>query len=85
MFDIYGRMARPEFSHDEIRRILEMFSPVRCAHCSQVYDVGNVEVTARYTDCSVWKSPCCNRTVDDRGEGWKTRPDIAVIDKASLR
>lgn len=25
-----------------------------------------VTVIARYADCSVWTSPCCKRTVDDR-------------------
>lgn len=53
-----------------------MFSPVRCLHCGRVYDLGQVEVTARYLDCSVWKTPCCHRVVDDRGEtGWKTLRD----------
>ncbi len=62
--------------------IRDMFSPVRCAYCSTVYDLGKVEVTGRYTDCSVWKSPCCNRTVDDRGEtGWKPTKDYYKVDK----
>jgi hypothetical protein len=51
-------------------------SPVRCAYCSGVYDLSTVKVTARYVDCSVWKAPCCGRTVDDRGDtGWKTIKD----------
>ena len=58
-----------------------MFSPVRCTFCGGVYDLGTVTVTARYSDCSVWKSPCCNTTVDDRGEtGWKTRRDYVRLD-----
>jgi hypothetical protein len=53
-----------------------MTSPVRCAHCGKVYDLGRVEVVGRYTDCSVWNTPCCNRQVDDRGEtGWKGLAD----------
>ena len=57
-----------------------MFMPVRCAHCGGVYDAGKVEVTARYTDCSVWRTPCCGRTVDDRGEtGWKSFSDYTRL------
>jgi len=43
-----------------------MRNKVRCYHCGGTYDLGKVEVTGRYTDCSVWKAPCCGRTVDDR-------------------
>lgn len=69
----------------EVRRIRKMFSPVRCAHCNRVYDLGTVTVTARYTDCSVWNAPCCGRPVDDRGEtGWKTLRDYHKIDKRDL-
>ena len=45
-----------------------MFSPVKCAFCSGVYDLGKVEVTGRYVDCSVWRTPCCKNTADDRGD-----------------
>jgi hypothetical protein len=45
----------------------DMMFPVRCMHCSAVYDIGRVQVTGRYTDCSVWTSPCCGHPgVDDR-------------------
>lgn len=47
----------------------EMMSPVRCRYCPGVYDLGSVTVTARYADCSMWKSPCCDMLVDDRS--WK--------------
>ena len=47
-------------------------SPVRCTYCNRTYDLGAVEVTARYEDCSVWVTPCCGRTVDDR-PGWGGR------------
>lgn len=64
------------------KRIAEMFKPVRCRWCRGVYDLGSVTVTARYADCSVWKTPCCNNTADDRGEtGWKSIGDYTVIDK----
>lgn len=54
---------------------------VRCAYCGGTYNLSTVAVTARYSDCSVWNSPCCNRVVDDRGEtGWKSNKDYYVID-----
>lgn len=57
-----------------------MHQPVRCAFCHGVYDLGTVEVTARYTDCSMWKTPCCGITADDRGEtGWKSRKDYTRL------
>jgi hypothetical protein len=44
-----------------------MFQPVLCLHCGTVYDLGGVTVTGRYSDCSVWTTPCCGvRGVDDR-------------------
>lgn len=53
-----------------------MFDPVRCAFCGGVYDLGTVTVTGRYIDCSVWVTPCCTRSADDRGEtGWKAHQD----------
>lgn len=39
--------------------------PVLC-DCGSVYDSAAVTVTARYADCSVWTTPCCKRTEDDR-------------------
>ncbi|HEY9415195.1 MAG TPA: hypothetical protein VIQ30_10580 [Pseudonocardia sp.] len=49
-----------------------------------VYDLGTVQVTARYADCSVWKAPCCGSVVDDRGHtGWTSRKDYEHIDKAN--
>lgn len=57
-----------------------MFSPVRCTWCPKVYDLGTVTVTARYTDCSMWKCPGCGNTVDDRGDsGWKSRKDYVHL------
>jgi hypothetical protein len=47
--------------------LAEMMFPVQCMHCSRQYDVGRVQVTARYTDCTVWTSPCCGTPgIDDR-------------------
>lgn len=64
--------------------VAEMVSPVRCLICQAIYDVGKVTVTARYTDCSVWMSPCCNVQVDDRQRPWTATPGIETIDKASF-
>lgn len=51
-----------------------MTSPVRCARCGTVYDLGHVTVTARHADCSMWKTPCCDTEADDRvGGGAFTR------------
>lgn len=82
MYDTYGYDWM--FGQIEREEIAAMVKPVRCT-CGTVYDIGKVTVTARYLDCSVWKTPCCGRTVDDRGEtGWTTRKDYEVIDKKEL-
>jgi hypothetical protein len=47
-----------------------MTFPVRCRHCSRVYDLGKVEVVARYTDCSMWRCPGCSILADDRKPPW---------------
>lgn len=70
-------------NREQLGKIADMFQPVRCLRChTGVYDLGKVEVTARYVDCSMWKTPCCGVTVDDRGEtGWKSIKDYERIDK----
>jgi len=73
-----GRFMFPEVDTSGMR------SPVRCTHCGGIYDLAAVTVTARYTDCSMWRSPCCDLTVDDRGEtGWKSRGDYVRLSKSS--
>lgn len=57
--DMYGRLT-------PVYDTAGMLSPVQCGLCGAVYDAGNVVVTARYSDCSVWISPCCKKQVDDR-------------------
>lgn len=47
---------------------------VECRHCSGTYNLMAVETIARYADCTVFKAPCCGRTVDDRR--WKSLPDF---------
>ncbi len=82
MLDMFGL---PRFTEAELDQIAIMFSPVRCASCSRIYDLGKVEVIARYTDCSMWKAPCCGRPADDRGEtGWKSTKDYYPIDKREV-
>jgi hypothetical protein len=43
-----------------------MADPCRCTYCGKVYDLGHVHVTARYADCSIFRSPCCGHLADDR-------------------
>ena len=69
----YGRydvdeLGRFRYIHD-MEATAGMTSPVRC-RCGQVYDLGKVTVTGRYTDCSMWKTPCCGITADDRKPPW---------------
>lgn len=73
MLDIYGYGAElpPDFD--------QMMYPVRCGHCGAIYDASKVTVLQQYADCSIWKSPCCRRQVDDRQ--WKPLPDIQPLDR----
>lgn len=78
MYDEMGHFWPFETVEDV--EIARMASPVRCASCRRVYDLGTVTVTARYLDCSVWRAPCCGRVSDDRGEtGWKSIKDYYPI------
>lgn len=58
-------------------------SEVRCTHCRGTYDLGDVEITARYADATVFKVPCCGQMVDDRT--WKSRPDFQRVDARTER
>lgn len=63
-----------------------MLAPVRCTYCRTLYDLGAVEVIAQHADCTVYKAPCCGRTVDDRL--WTGFPAIAKLepaDRADIR
>jgi hypothetical protein len=75
-------MYRPIGDKKEIQ---SMMVPVRCCRCSKVYDLCDVKsenIIHRYSDCTLYKSPCCNQTVDDRE--WKSSPDIIKLDKRDL-
>lgn len=62
--------------------IADMFQPVRCLRCQGLYDLGTVEITHRYSDCTLWRTPCCKQAVDDRGEtGWKSFQDYQRLNK----
>ena len=50
-----------------------MLAPVRCNRCGHIHDAGQVTVTARYADCSVWNCPGCGTRVDDRTWGGGVR------------
>jgi hypothetical protein len=59
--DIMGRvLATP------IYNTKGMTSPVLCNHCGQVYDLCAGSVIARHADATVYKTPCCDKQVDDR-------------------
>lgn len=72
-YSMYGENGEIFYGHDV--DVSAMTIPVRCLRCSSgIYDLATVEVTARYTDCSMWKTPCCDVLVDDRT--WTGRPDF---------
>lgn len=78
MADIYGRRW---LAADLPPEVEGMHDPVRCNRCrTGVYDLGTVDVTGHYVDCSMWKAPCCGALVDDRGEtGWKSFKDYTRL------
>ena len=46
-----------------------MLAPVQCAHCYRPYDLGNVQFLAIHDNGAVFRTPCCNRRIDDRVPG----------------
>lgn len=59
-------MTKPEWKIDQ-PEAEEMMYPVQCLHCRAIYSLTHVHVTGRYTDCSVWTTPCCGFPgIDDR-------------------
>ena len=61
-----------------IGQIKSMISPVVCSHCGKVYDLASGKVEVRFTDCTQFKTPCCNTTADDRT--WKSLPDFKRLE-----
>lgn len=54
-----------------------MRSPVICRHCGELFDLEAVNVTARYHDATVFRTPCCDREADDRPG--KSLPDFSYV------
>lgn len=76
VYDVTGMWAMNGWREEFPPEAEQMYQPVQCGFCSRIYDLGTVTVTSRYVDCSVWRTPCCGHTADDRGEsGWKSRQD----------
>lgn len=55
-------------------------TPALCIATRRTFDLGHVEVTARYADCSRFACPCCHKMHDDRlgGIGGVRRIDLAA-------
>lgn len=49
--------------------------PIQC-RCGKVYDIGRVEVTARYADCDMWNCPGCGAQSDNRP--WVDQPYVKL-------
>lgn len=78
----FNILSEPILTEADLLAMDDMFIAVRCTHCQGIYDLGKVEVTGRYVDCSMWRSPCCNKLVDDRGEtGWKSFKNYVRIER----
>lgn len=43
-----------------------MLVPVCCRRCGGIYDLTTANRVARYADCDVFITPCCNKQVDTR-------------------
>lgn len=52
--------------HPSEKPVEEMMIPVKCRHCGDVYDLTEGKPVQRYTDCTVYITPCCKKMVDDR-------------------
>lgn len=63
----------------------EMRCPVRCVGsggCGRVFDLCAVETVARYSDRTVFITPCCGRKTDDRPLGWGGGVERVTEDEA---
>lgn len=64
----YGMVVRDPATGDLVAAAdlaASMDIPVIC-RCGQLFDMAAVKVTVRAADCSVFNTPCCDRTTDDR-------------------
>ena len=72
---------------DMEEEIQKMMIPVKCNHCGRVYDLCKTEPIQRFMDCTVYKTPCCHKVVDDRGGDGLfgvSRPAFERIDKSKI-
>lgn len=68
------------WSSSALELMNDMQFPVACAHCSCVYDLEVVGVTASHAGWKEWTAPCCGRGADDRDETTgKARPDFRAV------
>ena len=58
-----GRRALDDAEFDRLARDGWL---ARCAGTVRLFSIGNVNVTARYADCSRFECPACGRDHDDR-------------------
>ena len=63
-------------------RIGVMEIPVKCNFCYKIYDLADTIVIERYSDCTVYWTPCCNKQVDDRE--WVPRPAFTRLDNTRV-
>lgn len=64
------------------KKAKNMISPVICLRCGEIYDLCDGEVIHRYADCTLYKTPCCNQTVDDRT--WTGSPAFRRLTEEEL-
>lgn len=57
----------------------DMIAPVHCSYCGDVYDLAACTPTARFADCDVFRTPCCDVTADTRE--WIGYPAFKRIEK----
>lgn len=79
-FDLRYRIALgreregANFTADDFPKLMESGRIAHCSTSGRLFDWWNVEVTARYSDCSVFRCPACKGTHDDR-PSWHGGPD----------
>lgn len=59
-----------------------MMQPVKCNRCEGTYDLSEVVVIHRYTDCTLFTTPCCGQNVTDNL--MDVSPAFTKIDKAKI-
>ncbi len=72
--DIYGAIL-------PVHDFTGMTSPVICTHCHQAYDLAAVTTIARYSDATVFTTPCSSRTspAPRASVGRQASPNVASV------